>query len=211
MNDLRSSIKSGDFDLQNSITLKGEQAEFYPDSLRSWAERSREKIDFNQSGPLNGIQSPGDLPCVLLPDGSEECHDAPPVDPCLDDPTLDICNIDPPPACAGNPFDNIDLFVSNEIFPNPANPAEIIFLVTTGSSQPIVEIWVGAMAYVNGTQFFGDLHWEYDSDFAAIGVGLFSHPSYTNLLLEGVHQWNDEDCIDEKYSVYHYTRNEVRR
>src|SRR5690625_5569864 len=106
------------------------------------------------------LSSPADLPCGILPDGSEECHDGPPIHPDPGDPDPG----DPTPPCAGNPFNDMGLFVSNEIFVNPANIAEIIFLVTTGASKSINEIWVGAMSYGDGNQFFGNHCGEGNSD-----------------------------------------------
>lgn len=202
--DLSALLEANGSNIQDLITMKGERTEFHPDSLRAWAERSRKEMTNSEVQLMN---SPADLPCVILPDGSEECHDGPPIHPDPGDPDPG----DPTPPCAGNPFNDMGLFVSNEIFVNPANIAEIIFLVTTGASKSITEIWVGAMAYVDGTQFFGDLYWEYNSDFAAIGVALFNHPSYSLFELEGIHQWNEEDCIGGKYSVFDYTYTRITK
>lgn len=197
LNNLRSSLESGDYNLKNIITQKGEQTEFHPDSLRAWAERTMKKMG---DAEKIVIHSPGGTtPCEILPDGTIHCGNPDP------DPG------DPTPPSPTNPFDDIDLFYSNEIFLNPANFAEIIFLATSGASQPISLIGVGAMAYANSNQFFGDMHWHENADFIAIGTGLYNHQSYNLLELQSIHEWGEYDNTGEMWNIIHIETNIARR
>jgi hypothetical protein len=145
---------------------------------------------------LNG----GDLPCEELPGGDEECYDEPPTPPNPGDPA---------PPSPEDPFNDIDLAVSNEIFLNPYNPSQMVFLVTTHASQPIAQIWAGALAYVDGYQFFGDVNVSQNTDYDGISTLLYLQPSHSLLKLEGLHQWDEYDTAGNPYTVVHYSYSQV--